>query len=123
MPEVRFGPTGGYSVAFCNYCGWASNARDLDEACELNGAHERTHPEYEEPKSLEDFVASLHDHDCKMGPCVCICGCRRDAGCSVLFGPLCSDCLIASSRGDSAHDEPDSGLRGDPVGLKGQSDV
>src|SRR5687767_13716995 len=73
MPEVKLGPDGGYAQAFCHYCGWASNAKGLDEAVELNAAHERQHPEWTEPPSLEGFVESLHaDHDCKPGKCPCI---------------------------------------------------
>jgi hypothetical protein len=108
VPEVKLGPDGGYTQAFCSYCGWASNSRGgMEKALAANAAHERRHPEFKEPESLENWLDAMHaDHDCAPGPCVCICGCRCDAGCSALFGPLCATCLIASNRGDSAHDEP-----------------
>lgn len=59
MPEVRGGHwefNGGWVQAFCQYCGWASNAMTIDEACADNEAHERTHPEFTEPEPLESLV-------------------------------------------------------------------
>lgn len=107
MVEVFGGGEGHYCGAKCYYCGWISQSLDLEEAIRLNTEHEKTHPEYEEPKSLLEFVDELHaDHDCNPGQCVCICGCREDAGCSVIFGPLCCTCMIAANRGDDSHGEP-----------------
>lgn len=107
MAEVRLGPDGGWVQAFCYYCGWASQAKDMERACAANDKHERRHPEWTEPPSLEQLVDSLHaDHDCAPGVCPCICGCRIQTGCTVLFGPLCSSCTVREGRGDVEHGEP-----------------
>ena len=53
-----------------------------------------------------DEIAAIHDsHECHRGPCVCRCGCTDDAGCRVVFGPLCSGCIVRVGRGDCEHGE------------------
>jgi hypothetical protein len=98
-----------YRSYHCRLCNWASNGLTIDEAWEANLAHERSHPEYNawtaNTVPMSDIPKALHDHDCVIADCVCICGCSKSAGCILIFGPLCSVCVIRANRGDSAHGE------------------
>lgn len=98
-----------YYSTHCRLCNWASNGLTPDEAWEASLAHEHSHPEYEAWTTatvpMSDLLKALHDHDCVIADCVCICGCRESAGCILTFGPLCSVCIIRAIRGDSAHGE------------------
>lgn len=57
--------------------------------------------------SMDAWIPSLseihEDHDCKPGPCQCICGCETELGCTTILGSLCSRCHIAYVRGDYTH--------------------
>jgi len=109
MPEVKLGPDGGYASVFCHYCGWASQSRDMERAIKANDRHERRHAEYVEPPTMEQVMADIDAehaaHDCHPGPCVCKCGCSLPVNCSVMFGPMCSTCMIRDQRGDPEHGE------------------
>ena len=58
-----------YISQHCRLCNWASNGLTLDEACEENDKHERSHPEYAEWEAsqlgFEEIRESLHDHECQ----------------------------------------------------------
>ena len=50
--------------------------------------------------SFLDVLNSLHDHECVTGPCQCVCGCRAEAGCQLVFGyKLCTSCQVDNVRG------------------------
>lgn len=109
MPEVRMGPDGGWAQAFCHYCGWASQARDMERAIKRNERHEKTHPEWTRPQTLEEIRAEIDaehaEHECKPAPCACKCGCLEPLSCTVMFGPLCATCCVREMRGDDEHGE------------------
>lgn len=112
MVEIvgSMGNDGRYCGAKCHYCGWISQSLDMEEAIRLNTAHEKTHPEYTEPPTLEEVFESIereHEtHDCNPGPCVCVCGCREPQNCRVTFGPLCSTCAVNSIRDGDCDVDP-----------------
>lgn len=98
----------------CYLCGWYSNGRTFDEARAVDKAHIATehatelaemNASYIPPSELRD---SWHDHECNFQDCMCRCGCRQSAGCTVGFGPLCATCMVREGRGDSAHGEKEA---------------
>ena len=98
-----------YISQSCYLCNWASNGASLDEAIEANHQHISGHHAVEDREMREtaipikELTQSLHDHDCEHAICACICGCKNDAGCILVLGPLCSTCHLRAGRGDSAH--------------------
>ena len=92
-----------FTSQHCRFCNWSSNGRTFEEAMDANRQHEATHTEQVEYDSthlaVSEIVASLHDHDCQMALCTCKCGCTQGPFCIILFGPLCSVCLVRSNRG------------------------
>lgn len=110
MVEVRGGYEGRWAQAFCHYCNFASQSRDMEKAIAANARHERKHPEYKKPLTMAEIsaeIAAEHAaHDCKPAPCVCICGCRLMVSCTTGWGPLCTTCGLRDIRGDEEHGEP-----------------
>lgn len=94
----------------CSWCGWTANGLTIERADGECRAHERrSHPGIDEYRkklpTLSEMRDELHaDHDCAAGPCRCRCNCDvTNAGCSVLFGPYCSVCIVRANRGDEEH--------------------
>ena len=103
-----------YLQLHCKLCNWAVNALTFDDAIEGVKVHQETHPEFEEWTTLtipmNEIRDSLHDHECQQKKCSCICGCDDGPFCTLVFGPLCSVCMVRESRGDSEHGETVDGI-------------
>ncbi len=100
-----------YMSHHCRVCSWSGNGTNFDEARQIIKDHERiAHPALvawdNDPLPMRLTVAAIHDHDCVIEPCPCICGCGAGPGCVLIFGPLCTTCMIRANRGDRDHDEP-----------------
>lgn len=101
-----------YFSMHCRLCNWASNGLTSDEAFQASKEHEQHHKEYSawtaagDALTPVDTVAILHDHECVMASCNCICGCQDGSFCTFLFGRLCSVCVVRDRRGDKEHGPP-----------------
>ena len=93
----------------CYLCNWASNGRTFDEAYALDKEHiHKEHPVEDAQMRVHqvpmgEIIASLHDHDCTEVYCSCICGCTEGPFCGLLFGSMCSVCVVRDGRGDKEH--------------------
>lgn len=93
----------------CRYCNWASNGRTFDEAMAADSAHIHSEHHEEDERyrayaiSIQDIVDSLHDHDCDMVLCSCICGCQVGPYCRQVGGLLCSDCVSRDAYEEKRH--------------------
>lgn len=95
----------------CYLCQWASNGLTYEEAESANRVHVWLHPEdalmRAMPIGIRDLQRSLHDHECEMIHCTCICGCQDGPFCNVM-GSLCATCLIRDGRGDKEHSKKEA---------------
>ena len=100
-----------YSSQHCRLCNWATNGLDWEETLTAAAAHEEAHPEYQEWRSstlsAKEIRATLHDHECTMVRCACVCGggggCSGGSAFCDIFGALCAVCAIRDGRGDKTH--------------------
>lgn len=96
-----------YFSISCRVCSWHSNGVNLDEASRLIHLHESMHPALAvfdaHHLPIELFSASFHDHDCEMGLCTCLCGCKEGPFCVLMFGSLCGTCMVRVGRDDKEH--------------------
>ena len=102
-----------YISSHCRLCNWASNGLTWEESYQANERHEEQHEEYSAWTVASDALppwdtrASLHDHECALASCNCICGCEDGPFCTILFGRLCAVCMVRDGRGDKEHGSPE----------------
>ena len=93
----------------CFLCNWTSNGKTFKEAEAENNMHQQVYHSAE-LKALEEaripiheWWQSVHDHDCEMVLCSCICGCDGGPYCRQIGGALCPECSLGYGRGSDSH--------------------
>lgn len=95
----QYGPS-----ASCKLCRRHANILEGENPFDAIDRHMKRHPEYKAWKATWDMTRhisltdSMHDHDCKPGPCNCACGCNTYLGCTQ-WGGICTSCHMQALRG------------------------